>query len=162
MKPTMSTQPTTSECSIDFPTSPSWFRTIRQLISSAATQCGFSSRDAGQIAMAVDEALSNVYRHGYHGSTDGRVYLEYKTSCTPSPLITIEITDDATQIDIELIRSRVLEDIKPGGLGVHLIQTVMDHSSWEKRPEGGMRLIMTKTSTNPINSTLQSNTDKNG
>jgi len=158
----MSTQPSTSECSIDFPTSPSWFSTIRQLISAASHQCGFSSRDAGQISMAVDEAISNIYRHGYHGSTDGRVLLAFKTTCTPLPHISIEITDDATQIDTDLISSRSLDDIKPGGLGVHLIQTVMDTSSWKKRPEGGMKLSMTKTSANPINSTLQANEDTHG
>lgn len=112
--------------------------------------------------MAVDEALSNIYRHGYHGLTEGRVQLAFKTTCTPRPQISIEITDDATQIDTNLIRSRSLNDIKPGGLGVHLIQTVMDSSSWKKRPEGGMKLTMTKTSIEPIHSTELPNKDTHG
>ena len=49
------------------------------------------------------------------------------------------------QVDVELIKSRALDDIKPGGLGVHLIQTVMDEATWVKREDGGMKLTMKKT-----------------
>ncbi|MBC8309492.1 MAG: ATP-binding protein [Phycisphaerales bacterium] len=152
----MSTTLSTSECTIDFPTSPAWFRSIRKLITSAATQCGFSNREAGQVSMAVDEALSNIYRHGYMGSTDGRVRFTYKTYTTPLPKIMIEIEDDAIQVDSNLIQSRDLQDIKPGGLGVHLIQTVMNHATWTKRDQGGMKLSMSKTATNTHTTPIQS------
>ncbi len=152
----------TSECQIEFPTCPTWFRTIRQLICSASTQCGFADRDAGQIAMAVDEALSNIYRHGYHGSTEGRVQLTFATKTVPTATISIEIEDEAIQVDTDLIQSRDLQDIKPGGLGVHLIQTVMDTSTWVKRPEGGMKLTMSKIATTESNNTLQSKASTNG
>jgi|TARA_B100000959_G_scaffold266941_1_gene309904 anti-sigma regulatory factor (Ser/Thr protein kinase) len=152
----MSTRHSTSECTIDFPTSPAWFRTIRKLVTSAATQSGFSNREAGQVSMAVDEALGNIYRHGYMGSTEGRVRFMYKTFTSPSPKILIEIEDDAIQIDSELIRSRDLEDVKPGGLGVHLIQSVMNNATWTKRPKGGMKLSMSKTATNTHSTTVQS------
>ncbi len=152
----MSTQLSTSECTIDFPTSPTWFHTIRKLITAAATQCGFCDRDAGQISMAVDEALSNIYRHGYMGSTTGRVRFMYKTAVSPCPQITIEIEDDAVQVDTKLIQSRNLEDIKPGGLGVHLIQSVMNNATWSKRDEGGMTLSMSKAATNQPNPPVQS------
>ena len=151
----MSTQTTTSHCKIDFPTSPTWFRTLRQLIVSASIQCGFSEREAGQVSMAVDEALSNIYRHGYHGSPEGRIRLSFTTSTTPLSKICIEIEDDAKQVDTDLIQSRDLQDIKPGGLGVHLIQTVMDQASWGKREEGGMKLSMSKTAPVISSSTLQ-------
>ncbi len=152
----MSNQRTTSQCKIDFPASPTWFRTIRQLIGAATVQCGFSDREAGQISMAVDEALCNIYSHGYQGSTQGRVRLFFTTSAIPLPDICIEIEDDAKQVDTELIQSRDLKDIKPGGLGVHLIQTVMDYATWVKREEGGMKLSMKKTATKKASSPLQS------
>ena len=158
----MSSQLSTSQCKLEFSTSPTWFRTLRQLITSASMQCGFFERDAGQIAMAVDEALTNIYRHGYHGSTEGRIRLTYKTEISPHPEICIEIEDDATQIDTERIQSRDLSDIKPGGLGVHLIQTVMDKAVWEKRPEGGMKLSMSKQATSQMSSVTQSKATSNG
>lgn len=112
--------------------------------------------------MAVDEALCNIYRHGYQGSTEGRVRLLFATSAIPLPSVCIEIEDDAKQVDTELIQSRDLKDIKPGGLGVHLIQTVMDQATWDKREEGGMKLSMKKTATKEASSTVQSRSQTNG
>lgn len=139
-----------SEFTIVFATSPSWFRTIRQLILTSSTQCGFDARTAGQIAMAVDEALCNIHRHGYRGAF-GIVTLHAKTTCETDPRIDIEIFDEAEQVDVLQIKSRNLDEVRPGGLGVHLIQTVMDEAIWAKRDAGGMCLTMSKT--------LKSNTE---
>ena len=119
-------------------------------------------REAGQVSMAVDEALSNIYRHGYHGSTEGRVRLTFTTLTTPLPTIRIVIEDDAKQVDTDVIQSRDLQDIKPGGLGVHLIQTVMDNATWVKRNEGGMKLTMSKSATKNSSNTLQSREKTHG
>ena len=145
MKMTMSTLSSTSHCNIDFPASPSWFRAIRQLVSTTCTQCGFPDRDAGQVAMAVDEAMSNIFRHGYKGDPTGRIALYLLAENCPEPKISITIKDNADQVDIELIQSRDLSDVRPGGIGVHLIQTVMDKALWEKRNNGGMILSMSKS-----------------
>ena len=42
------------------------------------------------------------------------------------------------------IRSRDLDDIRPGGLGVFIIHEVMDDVNYENRDDGGMRLTMVK------------------
>ena len=128
----------------------------------AAKQCGFTDQEAGQISMAVDEALSNIYRHGYKGAHDGRVRLTFDTSFEPETHISIEIEDDAEQVDTDLIQSRDLEDIKPGGLGVHLIQSVMCKATWEKRSEGGMKLSMSKTAMETETETRATRTTTNG
>jgi anti-sigma regulatory factor (Ser/Thr protein kinase) len=134
-----------SEFTIEFTTSPSWFRTIRQLIFTSSTQCGFDTRTAGQIAMAVDEALCNIHRHGYRG-TFGSATLHAKATSKKDPRIIIKIYDEAKQVDVLQIKSRNLDEVRPGGLGVHLIQTVMDEAIWTKRDAGGMCLSMSKTS----------------
>ena len=117
---------------------------IRQLIATASAQCGFDERTAGQVAMAVDEAICNIHRHGYGGKI-GKVTIDVKTSISPSPNIEIRISDEAVQVDTVSIKSRELDEIKPGGLGVHLIRTVMDDAHWSKREHRGMSLIMKKT-----------------
>jgi anti-sigma regulatory factor (Ser/Thr protein kinase) len=67
--------------------------------------------------------------------------------------IRIVIEDEAQQIDPALIRSRDLDEIRPGGLGVHIIKTIMDEAAYEKRSDGkggtgGMRLTMMKKRVN--------------
>ena len=142
----MSTQLSSTTFEITFASTPSWFSTIRQLVSSATVRCGFTDRDSGQIAMVIDEALSNIYRHGYQGSSEGVIVLKCNTSTTPIPTVHFELIDEAKQVDTDLICSRDLEQVRPGGIGVHLIKTIMDEASWTKNGELGMKLCMMKSS----------------
>ena len=54
------------------------------------------------------------------------------------------IEDEARQVSPEQMRGRELEDIKPGGLGVHIIKEIMDEVTYEQRPNQGMRLTLVK------------------
>ena len=144
----MNTELTTTEFTIEFPISPTWFQTIRRLVSTASIHCGFSNRDAGQISMAVDEAMANVHKHGYQFDNSGRVTLQVVTHIEPTARIDIQLDDETQDIELDSIRSRDLTDVRPGGLGVHLIQTIMDESNWSKRESGGMRLLLSKTNKN--------------
>ena len=55
------------------------------------------------------------------------------------------IEDEADQIDPDSIKGRDLEDVKPGGLGVHIMREIMDSCRFERRKqEKGMRVIMEK------------------
>ena len=94
--------------------------------------------------MAVDEAICNIHRHGYAGEV-GKVTMHVRTTISPAPNIEIQMHDEATQVETESIKSRKLDEIRPGGLGVHLIQTVMDEAVWTKREPCGMSLTMQKT-----------------
>lgn len=116
---------------------------LRSMIVSVAEHAGFDEVNCGHIALAVDEALANVIRHGYGGRDDCRVWVHLWHTHDPSG-IRIVIEDLARQIDPENIRGRDLDDVRPGGLGVHLIRTVMDTAHFEKRREGGMRLTLEK------------------
>ena len=146
--PGMNTELTTSEFTIEFPISPAWFQTIRRLVSTASIHCGFSDRDAGQISMAVDEAMANIHKHGYQFDKSGRVTLQVTTHIEPTARIDIQLDDETQDIELDSIRSRDLADVRPGGLGVHLIQTIMDESNWSIRESGGMRLLLSKTNKN--------------
>jgi serine/threonine-protein kinase RsbW len=116
---------------------------VRCMLVSLAEHAGFDEVCCGHIALAVDEALANVIRHGYGGREDCRVWIHFWHLHEPHG-IRIVIEDLARQIEPETIRGRDLDDVRPGGLGVHLIRTVMDTTVFEKRPGGGMRLTLEK------------------
>lgn len=124
----------------------------RELVGCIARRIGFSDIDCSKIALAVDEALSNIIRHGYDRAFDKPIWLGL-TPIKPSPDsiggIVITLEDEAKQVDPCNMRGRDLEDIKPGGLGVHIIHEVMDDVSYEKRAGRGMRLVMTKLAPRP-------------
>ncbi|MDP7009437.1 MAG: ATP-binding protein [Phycisphaerales bacterium] len=139
---------TTASGTLTIPASPAWNPTIRQLVIGICRTCQLTDRDAGLIALAVDEAMSNVHRHGYGGSHEEHVTVTITAmkAMKNAPFhISICLQDNATQIPLDEIRSRNLSELKPGGLGVHLIQSIMDRAVWSHRPEGGMQLILEKS-----------------
>jgi serine/threonine-protein kinase RsbW len=115
----------------------------RALISSLAVRFGFEELLAGQISLAIDEALCNIINHGYDRRPDGRITLCIWDLGDPRGMQVV-LEDRARQVDPEEIKSRDLADIRPGGLGVHLIREIMDEVSYEQREGGGMRLTMVK------------------
>lgn len=117
----------------------------RAMVMQFAQRIGFPDSACGQISLAVDEALCNVINHGYQRRPDGPIWLNlWALDGDDQPGLKVVIEDRARQVDPAQIQSRDLEDIRPGGLGVHIIREIMDEARYEKREGGGMRLTMIK------------------
>lgn len=131
---------------LEMVSNPAYLCGARELVHQIAKRCGFADGPASQVALAVDEALINIMRHGYQRRLDGRIWLNLSPVMegdTPAGLKII-IEDEARQVDPDSIKGRELEDIRPGGLGVHIIREVMDEARYERREASGMRLTMSK------------------
>jgi len=122
---------------------PKYLSAIRSMLSSLAQRFGFSEQDASKLSLAVDEALCNVINHGYGRREDGRIWVSVWPLDNPAG-VRIVIDDEARQVDPGAIQPRDLDDIRPGGLGVHIIREVMDHVEYIRRESGGMRLVLEK------------------
>jgi serine/threonine-protein kinase RsbW len=126
---------------------PVYLSGTREMVAAIAKRLGFADEAAGQIALALDEALCNVIRHGYERRRDGPIWI----SIWPLPAqnghsagLRIVVEDEARQIDPVAIKSRDLDEVRPGGLGVHIIREVMDEVVYEKRQGAGMKLTLVK------------------
>lgn len=117
---------------------------VRAMVAQVAHRLGFADAACSRISLAVDEALCNIIKHGYDRREDGRIWISLSALSTDHPGIHIVLEDRARQVDPSVIRSRDLDDVRPGGLGVHLIREVMDEVTYAARPGGGMRLTLTK------------------
>ncbi len=127
---------------LEFEARPDVLRAIRSDLAAWCERAGIESAQTGQICLAVDEAITNIIRHAYAGR-GGPIRLRCARQAG-SLLITLD--DDGTQVPLQTIRPRDLGDVKPGGLGVHLIQQVMDEAVWSHKPGGGTTLTMRVTS----------------
>ena len=105
------------------------------------------ARDANLITLGVDEAFTNIMRHAYQDSRTGIVDLE--VSCRDQRLC-ITLRDYGKQVPDEQIRSRPLDEIRPGGLGVWIIKTVFDSVERDHLPHGGTILRLEKDLTKPV------------
>jgi len=148
------------EIRLELKSNPLYLSGAREMVAAVARRLGFTDEACGQIALAVDEALCNVIRHGYDKAPDKPIWIslwplgqlgldEPCGCCAVAPdanvdALRIIIDDEAKQVDPAVIKSRNLDDVRPGGLGVHIIKAVMDEVSYEQRSPAGMRLTMTK------------------
>ncbi len=143
-----------ADLSLQMCSDPRFLTGARGLLSSVAEKAGLSSTSCAQVALAVDEALCNVIRHGYQKRSDAPIWLKLWILTDPrsGPGIRIVIEDEAAQVEPEQIQGRDLGDIRPGGLGVHIIREVMDFARYEKRSPVGMRLTLVKYDRPPADS----------
>ncbi|HRJ50542.1 MAG: ATP-binding protein [Phycisphaeraceae bacterium] len=125
---------------------PRFLTGARGLIASVAEKIGLSSTSCAQVALAIDEALCNVIRHGYKKRSDAPIWVMVWVLADEGvgAGLRIVIEDEAEQVDPSKIRGRDLADVRPGGLGVHIIREVMDVAEYEMRSPVGMRLTLVK------------------
>ncbi len=116
---------------------------IRGMVDAIAKLVGFSDKSRGLLTLAVDEALANVIRHGYKNRPDAMIWINLWRVREPRG-IRIVIEDLGIAVDPAKIKGRDLGDVRPGGLGVHIIREATNEACWENRAGGGMRLTLAK------------------
>ena len=130
---------------LELRSNPIYLSGARELVSAVAKRLGFDDIECSKVALAVDEALCNIIRHGYDRAEDRPIWISLWPIDHDQPGgLRIVIEDEAKQVIPERMRGRDLADIRPGGLGVHIIREVMDEVEFAPRPDIGMRVTMIK------------------
>lgn len=131
----------------ELPSDPSILPEVRERVREWCEQRGWSEHQIGEIVLAIDEALSNVIRHGYRGRPDAQIKLKVLALDAPAPNsgMRVEIRDFCENVDLGKICGRDLDDVRPGGLGVHLIHAMMESVSYRYAEGGGVLLTMEKS-----------------
>ena len=125
-----------------FPASSEQLQSVRQLVRDVLQSQGCSGEFVDMTVLAVDEATSNIIRHAYGDDDIGDIILQILRQ---GQTLIFRLIDNAPPVDISTVKSRDLESVRPGGLGVYLIDQIMDTMSFEKPPDGsGNMLVMTR------------------
>ena len=117
---------------------------VRRAAERICRELGFDERAAGGVVLSVDEALTNIIRHAYHNREDQRIDIEFDAQGEPVEALRIRLRDYGTFVDPSTIKSRDLADVRPGGLGVHIISNCMDHVRYAPAQGGGTELTLVK------------------
>lgn len=96
---------------------------VRAVVKRAAEAVGCNNELGEKLVIAVNEACMNVIQHAYQGSDTGDVVLEISKN---ESQILFRLVDFADPIDLDKVKSRDLDNIRSGGLGVHFISEIMD------------------------------------
>ena len=95
-----------------------------------------------EIVLAINEACMNIIQHGYAERDDGDFRLEVEYDEQRELLF--RLTDHAAKVDVTKIRSRDLDDVRPGGLGVHFINALMDEVEFIDSPSHSGNILQMK------------------
>lgn len=119
---------------------------LRSVVEVIANRIGLDALQANRVTLAVDEMYANIIRHSYHDEL-GLVEFEAKAIDTGDEKMGLIFVfrDYAEPLSDTAFCSEKSEqeihDIKVGGLGMHLICSVMDMVKHEPMPDGN-RWIM--------------------
>jgi phosphoserine phosphatase RsbU/P len=101
---------------------------LREFLSGA----GFCERESARIVLAIDEACTNIIRHAHRGEVKPvRLCMERHGG-----RVVFLLQDRGEPCDPSLIQGRDLRDVRPGGLGVHIIREVFDVVEYMPLEEG--------------------------
>jgi serine/threonine-protein kinase RsbW len=110
---------------------------IRGALEPLMEMLGFSGEHNRAIIRAVDEAVSNIMRHSYHGrpGLPIEVYcnrLQRRTNGETEQGVEVLLFDCGPAVDTTKLEARPLDEIKPGGLGLHIIRGSMDTVQYKR------------------------------
>jgi anti-sigma regulatory factor (Ser/Thr protein kinase) len=110
---------------------PQLLSVVRAAVERLTELSGFTPPECRSITRAVDEAVANVMRHAYGGQPNKRI----EVSCTRVSTavngqrregLEIQLLDNGLPFDRKKLTERSLDEVKPGGLGLHFMRDSMD------------------------------------
>jgi len=98
---------------------------VRDTIRTALTEKNIPEDFIEEVALAVDEACANIVQHAQKDNIKytGDIILEIFHNPYE---VTITLTDFADPVDTSQCKSRKLDEVRPGGLGLHFMHELMD------------------------------------
>ncbi|HLO76711.1 MAG TPA: SpoIIE family protein phosphatase, partial [Magnetospirillum sp.] len=126
-------------CALDrlFPARPDRLCDIRHAVAEAAVGMGCPEHAVLDVVLAVDEACQNIIRHAY-GGRDGDIQVRLWRD---GQNLVVRLIDFAAPVDFSRISPRPLDEVRPGGLGIHFIRAVMDEVAFMPPPVGAGNML---------------------
>ena len=135
---------TNESIKMTFPNKLSYFFLVQLFVREIAQTVGFSGRELNQIDIAVEESVSNIM---VHNSVEELPSFDIVCEKIPGG-IKIILKDMGIPFDPDRIKKYELsknpDDISASGLGIYLIQKMMDDLSFRNLGTGGKETVMIK------------------
>ncbi len=112
---------------------------VRDVARRMAEIAGFDAVQAEQLALAVDEASTNVIEHAYRGAGDRTVELGFEDEGDD---LRVDVLDQGEAVDPasvpEVDLRRYASERRTGGLGMHLMGRIMDSVTFRRTSRGNV------------------------
>jgi anti-sigma regulatory factor (Ser/Thr protein kinase) len=124
----------TAVLQLELTSNPRQLPRLRQRVGRWIVAQGWTEPQVGELVLALDEAVTNVIRHAYENRPHQRA----------GEGLEIRVRDFGRQVDPAQIQGRNLDDVRPGGLGVHIMRAMTNAVEYHPAEGGGMLVIMRK------------------
>lgn len=133
------------EINLKVPSDSGYLELIRIFVVQLAQKIGFEDDAIDQIELAVDEACTNVVKYAYEGRDDLRLDVTLQVD---KQKLTVKICDYGIGFDPNAVErpemKAYLAEFRTGGLGIYLMNTLMDEVSYDIEPGVKTEVRMTK------------------
>jgi len=111
---------------------------VRNALGQLAATLGFNESECHAVVLAVDEALTNIIRHAYLGDAERPIEASFRRihvfrDGQDRDALEIVLEDRGAAVNPKKMCGRALEDVRPGGLGLHFIRQSMDTVEFSRR-----------------------------
>lgn len=118
---------------VTLPSQTEYLGLVRELTKRMAELAGFPEPVADRLALAVDEATTNVIEHAYGGDRERDIELRFEDRGAD---FRVELIDTGRMVDPRAVPRVDLEkyahERRTGGLGVHLMEKIMDSVTFRR------------------------------
>ena len=118
---------------------------VREFVSKAAREFGFNDEDIGKIALAVDEACTNIIKHAYRFDPNKEITVTVRRK---NEAFEVSILDSGTGFDPARIPTPIMKEylshFRRGGLGIYLMKSLMDKVEYGNGPGQKNEVRLTK------------------
>lgn len=130
-----------------FPAQADQLCNVRQKLREVLEPCCKSESVINCIVLAVGEACMNIIQHAYGKEEQGDIVLEVFSQ---GENIMFRLTDFARRkTRMEEMCSRPLDEVRPGGLGCHIINEIMDEVQLIECKKDSGNILQMKKCLNP-------------
>lgn len=133
-----------SRVELKIPSRAEFISVARLAVAAVAARMGFNYDDIEDLKVATGEALTNAIQHAE--TTGEATDKDIVVVCAmQSDALIIEVRDSGSGFDPELRRQALERDeLQEGGLGLLLIESLMDKVDFKTKPGKGTLVRMTK------------------
>ncbi len=128
-----------------FPSDAKYLNMVHELTRLLAETTGFETAEAEKIALAVDEATTNVVQHAYGGEQDHEIEVHFDPE---GDCLKIVIFHEGKPLESMPVPEFALDDLvaehKTGGLGLTIMRQMMDKVEHTKAGTGKNMCVMVR------------------